>query len=348
MSNPVEWNPWYPYTDSYINEDIFKANVDKCKELGVDVCTLDAGWFGPSDHESEWYYIRGDWHKINLKRFPSGIRALSDYTHSKGLKFGLWCEIEAVGAKAELNDLQPELIARRNGNHLGYLCMGNSETVKWAFSILETLIVNYGVDWIKLDFNISPGAGCNRTDHGHGEGDGLYEHYMGYYHLLDMVREKYPQVLLENCSGGGLRTDLGIMKHMHLAFLSDPDYPLHALQVFWGATAMLHPSTCLHWAWSETTGGHSKNGDNNPIKNDMPLFKFDYIIRNALLKNPGFSYKLDEFPQWCLERLTYHIEFYKTIVKSFIREADFYRLTGQAIRTGEGDRWNGYAYINED
>lgn len=348
VSSPVEWNPWYPYTDRYINEDVFKANVDKCNEVGIDVCTLDAGWFGLSDDESEWYYIRGDWHKINMKRFPSGMKSLADYTHSKGLKFGLWCEIEAVGEQAELNVLHPELIARRNESHLGYLCMGNPETVKWAFSVLETLITDYGVDWIKLDFNISPGAGCNRTDHGHGEGDGLYEHYIGYYHLLDMVRERYPRVLLENCSGGGLRTDLGIMKRTHLSFLSDPDYPTHAFQVFWGATTMLHPSICLHWSWSQTTSDHLKNGDNNPIKNDMSLKKFDYIVRNALLKNPGFSYKLNEFPQWCLERLTYHIEFYKSTVKNFIKEADFYRLTCQTIRTGEGDGWNSYLYITED
>ena len=73
------------------------------------------------------------------------------------------------------------MIAQRDGASLGYMCMGNHETVEWAFNVIETLISEYGADWLKFDFNLDPGAGCNRTDHGHGEGDGLYEHYMGYF-----------------------------------------------------------------------------------------------------------------------------------------------------------------------
>lgn len=347
-SIPFEWNHWWPYTDKYINEDIFKENVNQCKELCIDVCTLDAGWFGPSDEGSEWYKVRGDWNKVNVKRFPSGIRVLADYTHSNGIKFGIWCEIEAVGAEAELNRTHPEFVARRHGNHLGYVCMGNPEAVQWAFGILETLIIDYKADWIKLDFNLNPGAGCNRSDHGHGEGDGLYEHYMGYYRLLDMVREKYPDVILENCSSGGFRVDLGMQKHTHLAFLSDPDYSPHALQVFWGTAAMLHPSVCLHWSWSQTTDDYLKNCEHNPIKEDMPMYKFDYIIRNTMLKCPGFSYKLPEMPQWCLQRLKFHIRFQKNVVKSFIRDADMYRLTGQPLRNGEGDRWSSFVYVTEN
>ena len=346
-SGPIEWNHWYPYIDKYINEDVFRANVDKCAELGFDVCTLDAGWFGRPDQESEWYTVRGDWHKVNTQRFPSGIRALADHVHGKGMKFGLWCEIEAAGAQADLNTIHPELIARRDGDSLGYVCMGNPEAVQWAFGVLEDLIVRYGADWLKLDFNLSPGAGCNRTDHGHQAGDGLYEHYRGYYRLLDMVREKYPDVLLENCSGGGLRIDLGLMSHLHLSFLSDPDYPPHAFQVFWGAAAMLHPSACLHWAWSQTTKDHKKNGENNPIREDMPPAKFDYIVRNALLKNPGFSQKLIEYPNWCLARLKYHLGLYKSTLSRFICNGDCYRLTSQSLRTGDGEKWNSFLYVME-
>lgn len=349
-SMPVEWNHWWPYDDKLINEDVFKANVDKCVELGVDVCTLDAGWFGPSEEKSEWYQVRGDWHKVNTKRFPSGIRALSDYTHAKGKKFGIWCEIEALGEEAEQSSINPGLVARRDGKHLGYVCLGNPEARKWAFSVLEILIRDYKADWIKLDFNLNPGAGCNRTDHGHGEGDGLYEHYMGYYKLLDTVREKYPEALLENCSSGGLRIDLGMLKHLYMTFLSDPDYSVHAFQLFWGATTMLHPSACLHWSWSQTYGDfHFYPGaEQMPVKEDMPRYVFDYYIRNAMLKNPGYSYRLPELPQWCLERLEYHTRFYKNNVSRFIKEADMYRLTGQALRTGGGDRWNAFQYVTED
>src|SRR5690606_25062592 len=107
---------------------------------------------------------------------PSGIRALSDYTRARGMKFGLWCEIEAIGKSARLAEARPELVATRGGERLGYVCMGSPAGQEWAFQTLDRLIREHGCDWIKLDFNLDPGAGCDRTDHGHGAGDGLYAH----------------------------------------------------------------------------------------------------------------------------------------------------------------------------
>jgi alpha-galactosidase len=345
---PVEWNHWWPYEDRYINEDVFKANVDICSDIGINICTLDAGWFGSSSDRSNWYKVRGDWHTINQDRFPSGIKDLADHTHSKGLKFGIWCEIEALGEEAALSSIHPEFIAKRNEKNLGYVCFGNPEARKWAYSVLRSLITEYKADWIKLDFNLDPGAGCNRTDHGHGSGDGLYEHYLGYYKILDEVRADHPDVVLENCSSGGLRVDLGMMKHTHVTFISDLDYPVHALQVFWGTAMMLHPSVCLQWSWSQTIDNKWNNIVHEPVTEDTPIYKFDYYIRNSMMKNPGISYRLPDMPVWCLERLKYHIDLYKNKICRFVKNADFYHLSEQAQRTGEGDRWNSFAFVLAD
>jgi len=332
----VEWNSWWPYEDYKLNEEVVKSNADESAIIGIGVCMLDAGWFGPHSESSLWWKVRGDWHIVNYKRFPSGIGAVSDYVHQKGLKFGIWCEIEAVGQEAELNLLRPELIAERDGKKLGYACMGNPQTQDWAFGVIETLINDYKADWIKLDFNLDPGAGCNRTDHGHGEGDGLYEHYMGYYKLLKRIREKYPEVFLENCSSGGLRVDLGVLRNTHRTYLSDPDYTEHHLQVFWGATTMLHPSVCMHFTWSQSL--YEKNMVKEPIAEDMPQHRLDYYIRAAMMGYPGFSYRLPELPAWCLQRIKEHIEFYKNIGSRFVRDGDMYHLTCQSVRSGRGER----------
>jgi alpha-galactosidase len=347
-SMPVEWNHWWPYEDRYIDEDVFKANVDICRDIGVNICTLDAGWFGSSSDRSNWYKVRGDWHNVNQDRFPSGIKALADHTHSKGLKFGIWCEIEAIGEEAVLSLIHPEFIAKRDEKNLGYLCFGNPDARKWAYSVLVSLITEYKADWIKLDFNLDPCAGCSRTDHGHGSGDGLYEHYMGYYKVLDEVRAAYPDVVLENCSSGGLRVDLGIMKHTHVTFISDLDHPVHALQVFWGITMMLHPSVCLQWSWSQTIDEKLNNIINEPVTVDTPIYKLDYYIRNSMMKNPGFSYRMPDMPGWCLDRIKYHINVYKNMISRFVKNADFFHLSEQAQRTGEGDRWNSFEFVLAD
>lgn len=346
---PVEWNHWWPYEDVEINEAVFLANAEKAAELGFEVCTLDAGWFGPADAESFWYDYRGDWHLVNQQRFPHGIRFLADRVHALGMKFGIWCEIEALGEKASLAVERPDLPALRDGHPLGYVCMGNPAAQEWAYQTLARLIEEYGADWIKVDFNLDPGAGCNRTDHGHQEGDGLYEHYRGYYNVLTRIRQNFPDVVLENCSSGGLRIDLGMLRHTHATFLSDPDWPVHDLQIFWGASTMLPANTLLHWTYS-----HWRNTDPPPYQRFDPFDphltrpKWDYYTRISMLGWYGISQKLTEIPGWLAERIGQHNRLYQRVVRRFIGEADLYRLTDQPRRSGIGERWAAFQYSLPD
>ncbi len=343
---PVEWNHWWSYEDFDINETAFRENAARAEALGFELCTLDAGWFGEG---AEWYRQRGDWEVVQPGRFPHGIRALADEVHARGMKFGLWCEIEAVGEDARLKQTHPELVATRDGEPLGYVCMGNPDAQAWAYQSLTRLIREYDCDWIKLDFNLDPGAGCNRTDHGHGAGDGLYAHVQGYYALLDRVKAAYPNVILENCSSGGLQIDLGMLKHTDLTFLSDPDYPVHDLQVFWGASLLLAPDACLHWSFSEWCNPKPPPQQNfNPRDPGLQPHQLDYYTRAAMLGAFGISQRLPALPDWIAERLAHHVGVYKRVVRRFVREAELYRLTDQPRRDGSGDRWCGFQYSLPD
>ncbi|MCC6804282.1 MAG: alpha-galactosidase [Anaerolineae bacterium] len=341
---PVEWNHWWSYEDADIDETVFRANIDAAAALGVELCTLDAGWFGYPDAATDWQQHRGDWDVVNTARFPSGIRALADAAHDYGMKFGLWCEIEGLGAKAALNEFHPEFAARRDGAALGYVCLGSPAAQEWAYQVLSQLIRNYACDWIKVDFNLDPAAGCSRTDHGHGAGDGLYAHYQGYYRLLERIRHDYPAVVLENCSSGGQRIDLGMLRHTDLTFLSDPDYPVHNLQVFWGATTMLAPDACLHWSFSEWRGNGPPQQNFNPRDPALQPHQLDYYTRTAMLGAFGLSQKLPDLPKWVVERLAQHIAVYKRHVRRFVREAELSHLTDQPRRDGRGDRWCAFQY----
>ncbi|MBK8019938.1 MAG: alpha-galactosidase [Chloroflexi bacterium] len=342
---PVEWNHWWSYEDDHINADIFLENIAVAQGMGVEVCVLDAGWFGPSDKGTFWYDYRGDWDLVNAERFPQGVRPLSDAAHARGMKFGMWCEIEALGVKARLAETHPDLVALRDGERLGYVCLGSPEGQEFAYQTLARLIRENNLDWIKLDFNLDPGAGCNRTDHGHGVGDGLYEHYMGYYHMLERVRRDFPEVVLEGCSSGGLRIDLGLLRRLDMHFLSDPDYPVHDLQLFWGATTMLAPDACLHWSFGDWINKNPPPQQNfNPRDPKLKPHQFDYYTRISMLNVFGFSQKLPELPAWIADRLFEHARIYKQYVRRFVREGDLYRLTGQPRRDGSGERWCAFQY----
>lgn len=347
-SLPVEWNHWWSYEDKDLDEAVFRRNVDVAAELGMEVCALDAGWFGPSDEATHWYEQRGDWDMVNTRRFPAGLRALSDYVHERGMAFGIWCEIEAIGTQARLATERPELVATRAGAPLGYVCLGSEAGREWALATLDRIITAYRCDWVKLDFNLDPGAGCDRDDHGHGPGEGLFAHYSGYYALLEAVRARHPHVVLENCSSGGLRIDLGIARQTHMAFLSDPDWPEHSLQCFWGASLMLAPDALLHWGYCEWSHAEHRMQHFNPRDPALAPHQIDYYTRISMLRRFGFSQRLPDLPAWVAARYRDLIADYKDHVRRFVGGADLIRLTGQPRRFGAGDRWAAFQYAMAD
>lgn len=348
---PVVYNPWWPYEDRFISEDVCRRNAEAAKSVGATQFVLDAGWFGDEQDTGahmDWFEKRGDWDSVNRRRFPHGMAALGRDIDARGLKFGMWCEIEAIGAQARVRVRHPEYAAERDGAFLGYACMASPEARAWAKATLARLIKEYGARWIKLDFNLDPGLGCDRPEHGHGRLDGLYEHYRGYYQMLDEIHREYPDVVLENCSSGGLRLDFETMSHTCFTHLSDPDYVEHHFQVFWGAVSYLPAASCYHFTQSQMRNPMDNDREFEPIQLDMPRHRFDTMIRAGMVCNLGLSYRLDEFPEWCLQRLKRHIALYRETAIPFIYNGALYRLTCQAIRGGKGDRWQGYQYNAEN
>lgn len=348
-SIPAAWNHWWPYEDAEIDEATFLENASVAASLGLDVSTLDAGWFGVADATSFWEKVRGDWHLENTERFPRGLASLGESVRERGTAMGIWIEAEAVGVDAELNRLRPEILARRDDDPpafptdasdpgwLGYVCLGSPAGRDHVRDSIERLLDRTGARWIKLDFNLDPGAGCSRTDHGHDAGDGLYEHYRGLYAVLDAVRSARPELLVESCSSGGLRIDLGILSHLHCSFLSDPDWTEFHLQLLWGASQMLPALAILHFSESQWRTYH-------PLQNYKPdeqgLPAFDHAMRAVMLHRFAVSYRLRDFPPELRDRLAEHVAVYREHAAPLIADRAVIRpLTAQPLREGHGERF---------
>lgn len=344
---PIVFNTWWGYEDKEINEEVYARNAEIAKSVGCDYAMLDAGWFGDTVDGQTWYEKRGDWDNVNRQLFPSGLKALCDNAKAMQIAPGIWCEIEAVGRDAQLNQTHDSLIAKRDGRSLGYVCLGSKAGRDWAMGVADRILGEYGAKWIKFDFNLDPGFGCNRADHDHGEGDGLYAHYMGYYQLLDEIHAKYPDVVIENCSSGGLRNDIGMLSHTHCAFLADPDFTEFHLQLFWGGLSYLHQSSLYHFSWSETTYC-DHNLVRRSITADTPLYKVDYMLRAAMMGMIGLSYRMPELPAPALERIAQLCEAYKAYSTDFILHGDAYRLTEQPLTHGRGERFPAFEFVSRD
>lgn len=352
---PVEWNHWWPYEDVEVTEAVITGNAAAASSIGIDVVTVDAGWFGDADARSDWQLQRGDWGLVNTERFPSGLAALGDSVRATGAQIGMWIEPEAVGRDARLRDTSPELLAiavdgldpdpsyrwmtvsvdERDPTFIGAVCLGTAAGREHVLESMSGLVEATGARWIKLDFNIDLDAGCTRTDHGHGAGDGLFRHVRGLYDTLDAFRARHPEVLLEACSSGGLRIDLGLARHVHAFFLSDPDYTEHHLQVLWGARRLLPPLGILHWSWSQWRGEYP------PAQLDWPTLDpdaFDTMLRAAMLHRMGLSVRLTELRTELLARAASAIAMFRDQFAPLVRHGSLHPLTAAPERGGGGER----------
>ena len=323
--------------------------------MAIDSIVVDAGWFGESKLDTNWTDLRGDWSSVNLARFPDGLTKLGDSIIEMGMAPGIWIELEAVGAKSELRRTMPEAMARDDSGlrpdpsyrittvsldpsdpgFLGYVCLGSQAGWEHTYNSVKSVLSQMKARWLKMDFNIDPGFGCTRTDHGHNAGDGLLRHYEGLYKLLDQIRLEFPDLVLEACSSGGLRVDLGLAKHVHCFFMSDPDYTEHHLQVLWGAAHMLPPLAILHWPWSWW------RGDYEPSKldwNNLDVETFDVMMRAAMCHRLGVSYPLPKLPKRILDRLSHHLEVFRNHIAPVIKTANLISLTDSPLRGNGGER----------
>jgi alpha-galactosidase len=218
---------------------------------------------------------------------------------------------------------------------LGYVCLGSAAGREHALNALNAAVREVGAEWLKLDFNIDPDRGCTRTDHGHGAGDGLLRHYEGLYAVIDQFRAENPGVIFEACASGGLRVDLGLARHVHCFFLSDPDYTDHHLQVAWGTSLMLPPVAMLHWSWSQFRMDFP---DGDMDFSTLAIDEFDTMLRAAMIHRFGFSLRLPELKQEQLDRLAWHTRLFNEVIAPFVRVGVLRRLTPQPLRRGNGNR----------
>jgi alpha-galactosidase len=222
--------------------------IDKASEIGCEYFVIDAGWYG----DDFWWDSVGEW-LPSKRRFPNGIREVIDYIKSKEMTPGLWLEIEVMGVNCKLAKKAPDdWFFMRNGkrviDHGRYqLDFRNPEVRRFADSVIQRLVEEYGVGYIKMDYNINAGPGTDSNTDSLGEG--LLEHNRAYLEWIDSIFIKYPHLIIENCSSGGMRMDYALLSKLSIQSTSDQtDYRLYsyiAASAPIGAT----PEQCAVWSF---------------------------------------------------------------------------------------------------
>jgi alpha-galactosidase len=224
----IQYNHWYAYFGD-IDATRLLEEARLAAELGCEVFVIDDGWFRgrrPDSYFAGW----GDWVEDPAK-FPDGIHAFGDEIRALGMRFGLWVEPERADDHGELVRQHPGWVATSGGepiyrpgprgNEGVHLCLGNPEVRRWMADEMIRVVREYGVDWLKWDYNLGYALGCDAADHGHQATDGHHAHTLGLYEVLDGLREACPELVIENCASGGHRVDLGTLRHTHTNWVSD-------------------------------------------------------------------------------------------------------------------------------
>ena len=226
----VTYNTWYPYGASLTEADV-DSEMRRASAIGVELFVIDAAWYTGAGANGQGDFSSGlGSYEVDPVRFPARLVGMSDQAHALGMKLGLWIEPERIALSTIHTPglAQESWLATLDGSYdsdgtVAQLCLASAAARKWVLHQLVTLIDTLHPDYLKWDNNFW--INCNRAGHGHGLQDGNFAHVLGLYELLDELRQRYPDLLIENVAGGGNRLDYGMLAYTDAAWMDDSTSP---------------------------------------------------------------------------------------------------------------------------
>ena len=230
---PVLYNDWEGCMFDF-NQRILLGLAKKAKELGCELFVLDDGWFGKRNDDKAGL---GDY-TVNKKKLPGGLKGLSDRIHAMGMEFGLWFEPESVNMDSDLYRVHPDWaltdeFAPVLGRHQLLLDLTKPEVRDYIVENVTGILDHAGVSYVKWDMN----------RHSIALGEKAHDYILGLYDVLRRIFEPRPQVLLESCSSGGNRFDLGMLCYGPQVWCSDDTDPIERLTIQEGLSYLYPQST---------------------------------------------------------------------------------------------------------
>jgi len=252
--------------------------IEAVGTTGAEVFVVDAGWY--SD-EPGWWDTVGAW-TASKTRFPGGFGEVFDAIRAQGLRPGLWLEPEVIGVRSPAADELPdEAFFCRGGERLVVdgrfrLDFRHPAVVTRLDRVLDRLIGEYGLAYLKFDDNTNPLWGTDVG--GSSPGDGTLRSARAFLDWIDRLHERHPGVILENCASGGMRADGATMSHFALLSTSDQQDALRCVPIAASAPTMVPPEFAGVWSYPQA---------------GMPLGETVVTLANSVLRRPILSGRLD-------------------------------------------------------
>ncbi|GLY16314.1 alpha-galactosidase [Kineosporia rhizophila] len=218
-------------------------------EAGAEYFCIDAGWF--TDSSDYWSEV-GEWREAPT-RFGGGLGRVIAAIRDAGMRPGLWIEPESVGLDSPVAGALPaEAFFQRYGaavveQRRRHLDLRHPAAVAHLDAAVDHLVATFGIEYLKLDYNIEPGSGTDVG--GLAPGHGLLAHTRALRDWLVALQRRHPQLLIENCASGAMRSDYHLLAVTHLQSTSDQQDALRYAAIAAAAPATILPEQAGNWAY---------------------------------------------------------------------------------------------------
>ena len=230
-------NNWESTGFAFDEEKLISV-IEDTKQMGADMFLLDDGWFGNKYPRNNPFGGLGDWEE-NKSKLPNTISALTKAAEKTGVKFGLWVEPEMVNPRSELMEKHPDWVIKQSNRKPYYyrwqmvLDLPNPQVQDYVYGVVDGLMQKYpDIAYFKWDCN-STITNIHSPYLKEKQGQLYIDHTRGLYNVLERIKNKYPQLPMMLCSGGGGRCDYEALKYFTEFWCSDNTDPYERLYIQW-------------------------------------------------------------------------------------------------------------------
>ncbi len=243
IRRPILINSWEAAYFDFTGEKLLSL-ASSAAELGVEMLVLDDGWFGNRNSDSE---ALGDW-QVNERKLGCSLGDFIQKVNDIGLKFGIWFEPEMVSEKSRLYREHPDWVLRIPGRwsirsrYQLVLDFSRKTVVDYIYEQVCAVLDQGNVEYIKWDMNRSLADIYSiKTDC---QGKVMYDYVLGLYDFLERLVNRYPNILIEGCSGGGGRFDAGMLYYTPQIWCSDNTDAVDRVHIQYG-TSFFYPVSAV-------------------------------------------------------------------------------------------------------
>jgi alpha-galactosidase len=235
----VAYDHWFGLHEE-ISEELLRKQADRAAELGAEYFVVDAGWY-PATGEKFWAGV-GNWQRVDREKFPRGLEPLAAHAKARGMRFGLWFEPERAYRGSDLLGAHPEWFWDIGGNS-GHLNLTLPAAQDGVIEMLLHWIERLDVRWLRWDNNQAPGPFWDAVDP---TGKIQFAYVEGLYRVFEELLRRHPNLMIDNCAGGGNRIDFGTLRRSATMVISDHAEDAHVCRIMQTGGARVFPGNYMN------------------------------------------------------------------------------------------------------